>query len=364
MIGSPVASLDTPALLVDLDRFEHNLSHCVAGLAGRVALRPHLKTAKSPAVALRLLSSGAQGICVAKLGEAEVMLAAGVPDIHMTSEFVGAVKFQRFIHLFSAYPDRRLSIVIDSSEVAQGLQAALAAAECGPIRVLIDVNIGHDRCGVAPERASHLANEIRGCDRLHIVGVQGYEGHLQHVREHDERRRLCHQALAQLITVAESLRSEGHTVEVVTTGGTGTAMFCAEYPGVTEVQPGSFAFMDADYLDTKGLGYVSALTVVATVISCPTQQRVIVDAGLKALSDDSGPAGLVGVPGWIYHEVGDEHGRLTSARPDPPRLPVGTRVELTPSHVDPTINLHDVIYAHRKGLIEEVWAISARGKSQ
>jgi D-serine deaminase-like pyridoxal phosphate-dependent protein len=152
---------------------------------------------------------------------------------------------------------------------------------------------------------------------------------------------------------------------VVTTGGTGTAEFCAAHAAVTEVQPGSFAFMDTDYLDTGGLPYRSSLQVVATVISRAAPDRAVIDAGLKTLSDDSGPARLADAPGWTYHHAGDEHGKLTPTdEPVRRELEVGDRVRLIPSHIDPTINLHDLMYAHRGGRIETTWRVAARGKVQ
>jgi D-serine deaminase-like pyridoxal phosphate-dependent protein len=218
---------------------------------------------------------------------------------------------------------------------------------------------------VAPDDALALANRVAGLDRLHLVGVQGYEGNLQHVRDPNERRRRCDASMLLLEAAAERLRAGGHTVEVVSTGGTGTAEFCAAHEVVTEVQPGSFAFMDTDYLDTGGVPYRSALTAIATVISRPTPERAVIDAGLKTLSDDSGPARLIDAPGWTYQHGGDEHGVLTPTG-DPRRreLRVGERVTLIPSHIDPTINLHDVMYAHRAGRIEATWAVAARGKVQ
>jgi D-serine deaminase-like pyridoxal phosphate-dependent protein len=171
--------------------------------------------------------------------------------------------------------------------------------------------------------------------------------------------------MGMLAAAAEGLRAGGHTVAVVSTGGTGTAEFCAAHEVVTEVQPGSFAFMDVDYLDTGGLTYRSALTAIATVISRPAPDRAVIDAGLKTLSDDSGPARLVDAPGWIYRHGGDEHGVLTpTGEPVRRELLVGERVALIPSHIDPTINLHDVLYAHRGGTVEATWAVAARGKVQ
>lgn len=364
MVGSTVKSLDTPSLVVDLDAFEHNLHHCIEVLAGRVALRPHLKTAKSPRVARRLLQAGAHGICVAKLGEAEIMLRAGVPDILVTSELVGVVKAQRVAQLVSSYPKQRLSTVVDSSRGAHGLDAALRQAGCGPADILLDVDVGQDRCGVEAADAAAFADRLRTFDRLRMVGVQGYEGHLQHIRDLGQRRTGAIQAMERLDGAVRALRAAGHTVDVVTTGGTGTAELCAEHPVVTEVQPGSFVFMDADYLATGGLGFVSALTVLATVISRPAEHRAILDAGLKALSDDSGPARPRDSIGWTYRHAGDEHGLMTRKSATAAQLRVGDRVVLLPSHIDTTVNLHDVIYAQRDGTIEEIWPIAARGKIQ
>jgi D-serine deaminase-like pyridoxal phosphate-dependent protein len=180
--------------------------------------------------------------------------------------------------------------------------------------------------------------------------------------------------MARLESVAGWLRGGGHVVDVVSTGGTGTAEFCAEHEVVTEVQPGSFAFMDADYQDTAGIPYESSLAVVSTVISRPAPDRAVIDAGLKTLSNDaglktlsndSGSARLTDAPGWSYEPAGDEHGRLTLAGASDPRpLAVGERVRLIPSHIDTTINLHDVMYAHRSGRIETVWPVAGRGKVQ
>ncbi len=146
-----------------------------------------------------------------------------------------------------------MRIVVDSWEGASAIDAALPRA----LETLIDVNVGQDRCGVAPEDALALADRVRGLERLRLVGLQGYEGNLQHIRDPDERRRLCDRAMERLAGAAEQLRAGGHAVEVVTTGGTGTAEFCAAHEAVTEVQPGSFTFMDTDYLDTGGIPYRS-----------------------------------------------------------------------------------------------------------
>ena len=195
--------------------------------------------------------------------------------------------------------------------------------------------------------------------------MQGYEGNLQHVRDPGERQRLCDGSMERLAAAVTDLRAAGHTVDVVTTGGTGTAEFCARHEAVTEVQPGSFMFMDADYLDTVGVPFQPALTVVATVISRPAADRAVIDAGLKTLSNDSGPARLADAPGWSYQHAGDEHGTLTpTGSAERRKLGVGDRVTLVPSHIDTTVNLHDALYAHRSGYLEALWPVAARGKVQ
>jgi D-serine deaminase-like pyridoxal phosphate-dependent protein len=357
VVAAGIDELDSPSLVVDLDVFEDNVRSCMTTLAG-VNVRPHMKTAKSPQVARLLLEAGAAGVCVAKLGEAEVMLVGGIDDVLITTELVGPVKLARLATLLEERPGARVLVVVDSIEGAVALDAALPR----PLETLIDVNVGQDRCGVAPADAVALARELAGLERLRLIGVQGYEGNLQHVRDADERRRLCDASMQRLAGAVDALRAAGHEIAVVTTGGTGTAEFCAAHEVVTEVQPGSFVFMDADYLDTGGVPYRPALTVIATVIS-RHPDRAVIDAGLKTLSDDSGPARLHDAPGWSYHHAGDEHGVLTtSAEPGRHELRVGDRVALIPSHIDTTINLHDELYAHRGGRIETVWPIAARGR--
>lgn len=360
MNGFRVDELDTPSLTVDLDVFEDNVRLCMRRLAG-VRVRPHLKTAKSPQVAQLLLEAGAAGICVAKLSEAEVMIAGGIDDVLITTELVGPIKVRRLAQLASRWPEARIRVVVDSWEGAGALDAALPR----PLETLVDVNVGQDRCGVAPEDALALADRIKELSRLELVGVQGYEGNLQHVRDPAERRARCDVSMHRLEGAVDDLRAAGHPIDVVSTGGTGTAEFCAAHEVVTEVQPGSFVFMDADYSDTGGVPYRSSLTAIATVISRPARDRAVIDAGLKTLSDDSGPARLLDAPGWSYLHAGDEHGVLTPTdAPERRDLRVGDRVTLQPSHIDTTVNLHDALYAHRAGRIEAAWLVAARGKVQ
>ncbi|KAL4929165.1 DSD1 family PLP-dependent enzyme [Aspergillus undulatus] len=365
-IGSPLSTLDTPSMLVDLDAMESNIEKLFSTLLPTgVTIRPHLKTTKSAALARRLVAAGATGCCVAKVSEAEAITAAGFDgSILITCEIVGEAKVARLVELFRRH--RGIRIAADSEVGASAIEDALVEAaieEDGVLDVLVDLDVGLHRTGVAPgEPALALARHISTLPHLRLIGVQGYEGHLQHLRDWEERRRQCLDCMRILTSTADALRSAGFNIEVVTTGGTGTAEFCATVPGVTELQPGSFIFMDTDYRDAVGNFYANSLTILSTVISRQGERRVTIDAGLKSLTTDSGLAECK-VPCYKHENLGDEHGSL-SWEEGAPALSVGDRVEMIPSHIDPTINLHDFYYAHRKGVIEEIWKVDSRGKVQ
>jgi D-serine deaminase-like pyridoxal phosphate-dependent protein len=303
-------SLDTPALLVDLAAADRNVERMLRHFrGGTVAVRPHLKTVKSPAFARRLLDAGARGVCVAKLSEAEVMAAAGIEDILITTELVGAPKLERLVRLLGNHP--QILLVVDSVAGADALAQALSAARLSA-SVLLDLDVGQRRCGVLPgEPALALAAHVRRLPALRLIGVQGYEGHLQLCADAGARERQCREAMALLAGTAEALRVQGHEVRIVTTGGTGTALICKSCPGITEVQPGSFVFMDGAYRRVLGGDHEAALTVLATVISQPRPGEAVVDAGLKSLSTDSGFAEPKDWPGLSYRPAGDEHGILS-----------------------------------------------------
>jgi D-serine deaminase-like pyridoxal phosphate-dependent protein len=236
------------------------------------------------------------------------------------------------------------------------------------INVLLDLNVGQNRCGVMPgEDALTLAQDIGKMSNIHLIGVQGYEGHLQHLHDPEERAQRCRHAMQLLTDTAAQLKAAGFPIEVVTTGGTGTAEICASCDGVTEVQPGSFIFMDTDYRNAIGPVYSNALTILSTVISRPAATRAVVDAGLKSLSIDSGMPEPKGLPGVAYRPGGDEHGILTwenDSEAANNQLEVGDRIEFIPSHIDTTVNLHEYYYAYRNGKLEAIWPVAARGKVQ
>jgi D-serine deaminase-like pyridoxal phosphate-dependent protein len=360
-----INELDTPTLLVDLALVEANIALLMQQLHGTgVSARPHLKTAKNPDIARLLLAAGAIGFCVAKLGEAEVFAAAGIENLLITSEIAGSPKLARLAALHQRHPQIR--IVVDSSAGASALNTACAGHDY-PLDVLIELDVGQHRCGVLPgEPALALAHDIADLPNLRLIGVQGYEGHLQHVADLAEKTRRVQDSMQQLTATADLLRSAGFGIQTVTTGGTGTCAICANYPGITEIQPGSFVFLDAAYRNALGpeSRYANALVVLTTVISRPTPQRAIVDAGLKSLSNDMGnpqPRDLAGVS---YRPGGDEYGILEWDAETPVNLALGDQVALIPSHIDTTVNLHDTYQVQRNGQIIATWPIATRGRVQ
>ncbi|KAL2883844.1 hypothetical protein SGCOL_000477 [Colletotrichum sp. CLE4] len=362
-VGDGLDSLDTPSMIVDLDLMEANIKKLFDSLLPTgVNIRPHLKTTKSAVLAGKLAAAGAKGCCVAKVSEAEAITAAGFDDILITCEIIGAQKVKRLVELFKK--NKKIRIVIDSEFGATAINDALDGAGVDePITTLIDLDVGLHRTGVAAgEPALALARHIGNLKHLNLIGVQGYEGHLQHLHDREDRKKQCLESMKTLTETAEALRKAGFGIDVVTTGGTGTAEFCVTVPGVTELQPGSFIFMDTDYRNAVGSIYSNSLTILATVVSKQGERQVTIDTGLKSLTTDSGLAECKDRR-YAHINLGDEHGSL-SWEEGTPVLAVGDRIEMVPSHIDPTINLHDWYYAHRNGVIKEIWSVDSRGKVQ
>jgi D-serine deaminase-like pyridoxal phosphate-dependent protein len=344
--GTPLDRVDTPALVVDLDALERNLDR-MAAFAKRTGkqLRPHAKTHKSPIIGRMQLDRGAIGLCCAKLGEAEVMADAGLGPLHITTEIAGEPKVSRLVAL-----RRRADVLAAVDEMAA---AGLV------LDVLVDVNVGQERTGVLPDAAGELAACIASLPGLRLRGVQAYEGHLQHVYAEAERRAKWRHCADRMLEAVDQVKRRGLSVEIVSTAGTGTCAFAAELPEVTEVQAGSYPFMDCDYANVEGLGYETSLSVLSSVVSRQRGDTAVIDAGWKALSTDGGMPAVKGRPELEYAPKGDEHGGVKGAR-----LVPGERIELVPSHCDTTVNLHDRYVCVRKGVVEAVWPIAARGRIQ
>jgi 3-hydroxy-D-aspartate aldolase len=359
----------TPALLVDLDRLERNIRKMAAHVkAAGKKLRPHAKTHKCPEIARLQIAAGAVGVCVAKVGEADVMAAAGIRNLLITTEVVGPEKIGRLLKVLERQAET-LVVVDNPANVAELNQAMAQAGRV--LNVLVDVEVGGRRTGVEPgEPALDLGRLVMSQPALNLRGLQGYAGHCAHVMDFEERRRTSRRWMGRLMKTRELFAKHGLPVEIVSGGSSGTFNIDSELAGLTELQAGSYCVMDLDY---RRIGsatgpandeFEMALTVLTTVVSVPSEELAIVDAGFKAFSTDKPfVPEPVEWPGVEYSWAGDEHGRLTVTQPGR-RPPLGERIEFFPPHCDPTINLYDRIYAMRGDKVEAVWEVSGRGRSQ
>jgi D-serine deaminase-like pyridoxal phosphate-dependent protein len=358
--------IPTPALLLDLDRFESNVSRMASYLRARgKAFRPHGKTHKCPEIARRMVAAGAVGSCTARLSEAEVFAAHGIRGLLVTTAVIGAAKIERAVALASAAPDT--IFVVESDRHVHDLAAA---AEQHGVEFNLAVDLYFGRTGVSPGApALDLARAVTRQRHVRFAGLQAYDGAAAHTTPFDARRARTTGNMKQAVETCRLIEREGIPCPLVSGGSTGTYAIDADLDGITEIQPGSFAFMDREYASIGGpdtteyADFEQSLTVVATVIS-RRPGVAIVDAGYKAFATDRpfGPLPLA-LPGVTYAWAGDEHGRLDLSQSDCD-LNVGDRVEFVPPHCDPTVNLYDVIHALRGDVVEGVWPVAARGKSQ
>jgi D-serine deaminase-like pyridoxal phosphate-dependent protein len=359
--------IPTPALLLDIDRFERNLARMASYVrAAGKHLRPHAKTHRCPDIAKLQVAAGALGVACAKLGEAEVMARAGVRGLLITTEVVAPAAVRRLTRLAGEAPDTM--VVIDHPDNVRAL--ARAAAEDGvTLNVLVDVHVGARRTGTEPGEPALAIGRLAAEQRaLRLRGLQGYAGQCAHVMGWAARREASHASMAPLMDTRARFEAAGLPVEIVAGGSTGTYNIDLELPGLTELQAGSYCVMDLDYRRIGGrtgeamTDFEMAITVVATVVSVAAD-RVMVDAGLKAFSTDKPfPPEAVERAGFEYGFAGDEHGRLTLT--DPARAPkLGERIEFFPPHCDPTFNLYDRVHVVRGTKVEAVWDIAARGRS-
>jgi D-serine deaminase-like pyridoxal phosphate-dependent protein len=361
--GMAVHEVDTPALLLDLDAFEHNLTRLTQSLHGTdVRVRPHAKSHKCPAIALRQIAHGAVGVCCQKVSEAEAMVLGGVGDVLIANEVVGARKLERLCALARS---AHISVCVDDAANVADLARAAQAAGI-KLDVLVEVNVGANRCGVEPgEPALALASAIVATDALRFTGIHAYHGAAQHLRTTHERSAAIAQAVAKVQQTVALLERNGLHAEIVTGAGTGTYPLEAASRVYNEIQPGSYVFMDADYgrnLDEDGQpirAFQHSLFILATVMSHPIPTRAVVDAGLKAHSVDSGMPTVCDVAGARYLKASDEHGVIELSGPG--KLALGAKVRLIPGHCDPTVNLYDWLVCYRGERVEDIWQISARG---
>jgi D-serine deaminase-like pyridoxal phosphate-dependent protein len=360
IVGRPLSELDTPALLIDLDAFERNLALMSGEIAAAgVAWRPHAKGHKCPAIAHKELAAGAIGVTCAKLGEAEVMAASGVRDILVANQVVGPIKARRLAAL-CAHAD--VIVAVDNIENAKELSAAGCAHGTRP-RVIVELNVGMDRAGVLPgEAAVALSTQIAALEGIRYVGLMGYEGHGMEVEDPTARAETISAAVRGLVQTAEACREAGLPVEIVSASGTGTYRSAVSIKGITEVQAGGGLFGDAMYREL-GVPVDPALILLTQVVSRPTPDRIIVDAGHKTTDASLRRPKVRGLDGIVSQAYSAEHGRFTlDHATDTPRI--GDRLELEIGYHDQTTHLHDVLYGVRGGLVETVWSVAARGRLQ
>jgi D-serine deaminase-like pyridoxal phosphate-dependent protein len=359
--------LPTPALVVDLDRLEANIARQAGrAKAAGLALRPHAKTHKSAFVAKAQIAAGAVGACCAKPGEAEALATAGVTGLLITSPIASADVAERCAALTRLDP--RLMVVVDNPIGARALQAA-CEADGADIGVLIDVDVGMGRTGVASlEAAVALADEIARSPRLRFAGVQGYGGSWQHMRGADARLAAVQAGMVTLSAIVEALRARGHACDLVTGGGTGTVTADVETGVLTELQCGSYVFMDNQYADALGDdedgAFATSLSVQSRVISANAPAWVTIDAGLKAFATDGPAPRPLTAPfvGQAYFYFGDEHGGLP--RPAGGPVSLGDRVELTAPHCDPTVDRYSAYHLVRGDTLVGIEPIQAARQSR
>ena len=364
-----IHDLDTPALLLDLAKLERNIADMAAFAADEgIALRPHAKTHKTPQIAKMQLEAGAVGLTVAKLSEAEVFVEAGCGDILVAYPLVGERNHRRLIKLM-----RRASITtaLDHMDIAESLSRAMTAAGM-QLPVLVEVDTGLRRCGVLPgSPARDLALAVERLPGLRFEGILTHECHAQLAGAPDAVRETGLSAGEMMAETAELIRESGLEVKTISVGLTATAKITATVAGVTETRPGIYVFYDrSEVLHRVVESERCAATVLSTVATRPTAERIILDAGTKALTSDragvsppvAGHGIVIDHPTWQLNSLSEEHG-ATQIPPDD-GVKIGERVRIIPNHICPVINLFDKIFVTRGDEVIDEWRVAARGKSQ
>ncbi|MGE0005795.1 MAG: DSD1 family PLP-dependent enzyme [Parvibaculaceae bacterium] len=357
--------IKTPALILDLDRLDGNIAVMAAWArdAG-VALRPHAKSHKSPDIARRLLRAGALGASCATIAEAEDLAAAGIPGLLITSPMTTSDMLTRLGRLLVRAAD--VMVVADDPRNVDAL-AGIAEASGRTLPVMVELDVGQKRTGcIEIADAVALAKRIAQRTGLSFAGVQAYWGHLQHVMPFDERKTQVALSMERLRQLVAALTEAGSRPAIITGSGTGTYWLDVQHRTFTELQGGSFLFLDSCYralpLTPAGNPFTPALFVAAGVVTANRHDCVIVNAGFKALATDSGkPAVSRGMAqDATYRFMGDEHGAIDFGA-GAPRPEVGTVIELVTPHCDPTVNLHARYVVVRGEDVVDEWPIMARG---
>jgi len=360
--------LDTPALCVDLDKMEQNVTTMQAALKKfGIPSRPHAKTHKTAAIAKYQLSTGSIGVCCAKLGEAEALAAKGIDRIMMTTANLSASKVRRAMQLRKKYP--AFIQAVDEEKNARDLSAA--AKEAGVVAdVVIDVAVG-TRSGIPAADALALAQTVDKLPNLKLRGILSYDGGVQHANGFAARKARALQTIAPNAELFAKMKTSGLNTEIFSGGGTGTYNIMHEVPGFTDIQVGSYLFMDMQYLAIGSENgnpvfndFASSLTVLTTVMNNRFPGRLTTDGGAKALTLNVPKAGVIGEPGMDYTAGSDEFGSISFTNPPSKAYNIGDKLEVIVPHCDPVVNEYEEMYGIRKDRLEVVWTIDARGKSQ
>jgi D-serine deaminase-like pyridoxal phosphate-dependent protein len=350
--------IPTPALIVDVNAMERNIRRMAEFFArGNCKLRPHFKAHKTPAIARRQLAAGScTGLTCATVGEAEVVVAEQLTgDILIANQVVGPGKAARVAKLAGRVD---LKVAVDSEAGLEDLSQA-ARAEGTEVGVLVDVNVGLPRCGIGPGHpALDLAKQVDAAGGVRMHGLMGYEGHVVGIEDRGEREARAAKAMGRLLGTAKMVRAAGLPCEIVSAGGTGTYDITGRMDGITEIQAGSYVLMDTAYAKLD-IPFEQAFSVLGTVLSRPRPELCAADNGHKACSMDHGNPTVKGIEGASVLFLSDEHASITL--PAESKVAVGDCIELWPSHIDPTINLHAVLYAVDGDDVVEVWPVTARG---
>ena len=367
-VGRAVADLETPALVIDLAVLDANIARLMAtARTAGARLRPHVKTHRMAAVADRLRRAGAQGICCAKVGEAEAFADAGFDDIFIANQVVGASRLVRLVELAAR---TRLAVGVDHAEHVRALGGAFEPA-AATIDVAIEIDTGQCRTGVATaEAAVALADQVERTDGLNLRGIYTHEGHDYQAADPAGVHAAAAESQRLMTSVAAAIQAATGAPCEVSMGSSPSFLLESFHAPIDELRPGTAVFNDASHAHLLGHADWCAATVLATVVNLPAPDRVVIDAGAKALtSDRRGPGVLantghgmvVGHPDAVITSVSDEHGVIAA---DASAFAIGQTLRVIPNHICPCVNLYDHAFAAREGIVEAVWHVTARGRSQ
>jgi D-serine deaminase-like pyridoxal phosphate-dependent protein len=359
------SGLSTPALLLDLDALDRNIAAMAAHTkAARIKLRPHAQGAKSIAIARKQIEAGAAGICCSTLGEAEVIAGSGIEGVLITSPVVTPAMIERLIALNGKTRD--LMVAADNPENVEALAAA--ARKGGKLlAVIVEFDVGQGRTGtITIDAAAALARKIKASPHLMYAGIQAYYGHLQHIPGFADRKAAAETQMARVRDLLKRLTADALEPRIVTGGGTGTFDIDPAGGVYTEIQPGSYPFMDREYLEiplaARPSPFVASLFVQASVVSANREGFAVVNAGYKSFATEGGMPTVASpkLADASYKLMGDEHGGVTYD-PKSGTLTVGDLVQFLTPHCDPTINLYDRYHCVRGDTLVDIWPVDARG---